>query len=234
MTGYRSFIPTTARERVIKLSSSGAKQRAEYVLRGEVVGVRVFHESGEPAFEYALKRGVYHGTRYRWDKPGKLLSAEPYLNGMPHGLAQQWSDSGVLLGTYEMKRGVGIDLWWQQREDGTVYASEVRPMRNGQPEGFEWWLNEDGTLSWERHWVKGLPHGIERCWNTHGRLRRGYPRYFLRGERVNKARYLRACANDPSLPEFKQANNVPSRTFPLRVRRAVRRGATQPLQRKSK
>jgi ribosomal protein S18 acetylase RimI-like enzyme len=59
---------------------------------GKLVGVRFFHETGEPSFETPLKDGVYHGTVYRWDIPGQLLSSEPYVNGKPHGVARQWSD----------------------------------------------------------------------------------------------------------------------------------------------
>ena len=60
----------------------------------------------------------------------------------------------------------------------------------------------------ELHWRKGRLHGIEREWNPKGRLRRGWPRYFVAGRRLDKRRYLRACAGDTSLPEFRSQDGV--------------------------
>jgi hypothetical protein len=96
-------------------------------------------------------------------------------------------------------------------------------MKDGNPLGFEWWLNEDGkTISHERHWREGQWHGIERQWNGQGRLRRGYPRYWLGNERVSRAQYLRACGHDASLPKFRKAENLPRRSFPNEIRKALR------------
>lgn len=219
---YRSSIPKSARERVVAYYPDGAKQRAEYVMRGKVVGVRRFHKTGEPWSEIPLKDGVYHGTVYRWDIPGVLLSSEPFVNGLAHGLARQWSDDGKLIGSYEMKRGTGIDLWWGDC-DGKLSVSEVRYMKDGKRHGFEWWIGSDGKLTEELHCQNGEPHGIERLWNAQGRLRRGYPRYYLHGERMNKRRHERACASDASLPKFREADNEPKRKFPPEVAKFFKR-----------
>jgi hypothetical protein len=75
-------------------------------------------------------------------------------NGRTHGVARQWSDDGTLIGTYKMKRGAGIDLWW---------------------------LNEDqGSVSEERHFR-----------NPGMRLRRGFPKCRVNGERASKRQYRR-------------------------------------------
>jgi antitoxin component YwqK of YwqJK toxin-antitoxin module len=219
---YRSSIPKSARERVTDRDSSGAKLRAEYILRGKIVGVRWFHEPGEPSFETPLKDDVYHGTVYRWDIPGILLSSEPYVSGLAHGIARQWSDDGKLIGIYKMKRGTGIDLWWGGC-NGAFSLSEVHYLKDGRPHGYEWWLDDDKKVNSERHWRGGLAHGIERDWNAQGRLRRGYPRYYLHGERVNKRRYERACDSDSSLPKFRQKDNEPKRKFPPEVAKFFKR-----------
>jgi hypothetical protein len=215
---YISHIPPDAEERVIDSYPDGAKKEAKYWLNGERVGFRRFHPTGEVADEVPYQNGVRHGTQYRWDAPGKLLSAESYEHGVPHGTARQWADDGRLIGTYTLERGTGIDLWWEERSDGSVYLAEVHFMRDGRPHGFEWWLGVDQRSVWiERHWAHGTLHGIEREWDAETRLCRGYPRYWVHGERVTKRQYLKAAAQDSSLPPFRPEENEPRRSFPPEV-----------------
>src|SRR5262249_7219402 len=151
------------------------------------------------------------------DTPGQLLSAEPYENGVPHGTAYQWASDGRLLGTYTLEHGTGLDLWRQAWEDGRVYLAEVHSIRNGLSHGFEWWFFVGRRLRRERHWQEGTLHGIEREWNFSGGLRRGFPRYWVRGERVTKAKYLKASVVDSTLPAFDVKDNLPYRTFPAEI-----------------
>jgi hypothetical protein len=221
---YVTCIPPEAEERVTEAYPDGARQKADYWLEGHRVGFRSFHPTGEPDYEVPYRDGVVHGTRYRWDEPGKLLSAEPYERGVPHGTARQWGDDGRLIGTYTLERGTGIDLWWQDWPDASAYLAEVHYMQDGWAHGFEWWLNEDQQSVWiERHWLHGNQHGIERDWNARGRLSRGYPRYWVNGERVTKRQYLKAAARDPSLPPFRPEENEPERTFPPEIAGHLRR-----------
>jgi hypothetical protein len=76
----------------------------------------------------------------------------------------------------------------------------------------------------ERHWRDGQKHAIERDWNLKGRLRRGYPKYFVAGRRL--ADSIKAVASDASLPPFRQAENRPGRIFPPIIARHLgdRRG----------
>jgi hypothetical protein len=207
---YISDIPAEAQE---KRTDTG---RVEYYVGKEMVGIRLFSKSVDLQMEYAFKGGVRHGRFYRWTKPGKLRSMEPYENGVPHGTAYQWADDGTVLGTYTIEYGTGTDLWWQDM-DGNVTLSEVHPMKNGKSHGFEWWFSGDQTLWKERHWLNGEIHGIEREWNFKGRLSRGYPRYWLHDERVTKPKYVRAALKDPALPPFRIDDNEPRRDFPPEV-----------------
>jgi hypothetical protein len=220
---YQSSIPSTATERVAERYPCGATKRAECRVGREVVGVRCFHETGEPDFEYALRHGERNGVEYRWDAPGRMTSAIPYADGLGHGTAKQWDDDGRPVGMYRLVRGTGIDLWRQRRDDGTVYVAEVFHWRGGRGHGFERWVNEDQTTVYiERHWLGGSLHGIEREWNDGGRLRRGYAKYHVDGEPVTKRQYLRACLSYPILPPFRQADNRPRRVFPPQVARHLR------------
>lgn len=224
---YRTSIPVVADEHVTETYPGGRKRRAEYLLDGVVVGIRTFFVTGDVEDEWALAGGVYHGMHYRWDEHGKLLSAIPYHEGREHGTARQWLLDGAFVGTYTMEHGTGLDLCWQERHDdgevGGVYLAEASYRRNGKPHGFEWWINPDQlSVSAERHWRGGELHGVERAWNDRGRLRRGFPRYWLAGERVTKARYLEAWVMGGGGPPFRPADNLPARAFPPEVARHLR------------
>ncbi|HLY98362.1 MAG TPA: hypothetical protein VKT33_04780 [Candidatus Angelobacter sp.] len=222
MKHYRSSIPKEAKERILATHSAGLqKYKAEYILNGEVVGERQFDENGLPEFERPLKNGVTHGLLYHFEN-GVVTFMEHYSNGFAHGTAKQWSDDGELIGTYTMKHGTGLDLWRVRKDwgDGRVYLAEARFVKDGKWHGFEWWLNEDQTsVHEEHHFRENLQHGIQRSWNSQGRLRRGYPRYWVRNTRVTKREYLRECANDSNLPLYREQDNLPVRKFPAEIRK---------------
>jgi hypothetical protein len=228
---YRSSIPAVAHERVVEKWPNGIRKRAEYWVKGRVVGVRGFFEDGQLEFECPQKDGKPHGKQYYWIAPGKLSSVEPYENGLAHGVAKQWSTSAKLIGTYRMNQGTGIDLWRQEREDGSVYLSEVLHLKAGRPVGFRWGINDDQrTIYLEDHYnAKGQRHGIWREWDVNGRLRPGFPKFFIRNRAVSKRRYIAACKIDSTLPPYRDADDSPQRVFPRRITirlnysRAVRR-----------
>ena len=192
---FRSSIPAAARARLVERHTSGAPARVEYVLRGAVVGHRDFDADGRLMLDCALRKGEPHGTTYRLGLAGTLLSATPYRNGLEHGVARQWSDDGRLIGSYRMRSGTGVDLWWQQTwtNPRRRYLAEVHFQVRGRPHGYEWWLNDDQvSVHQERHWWNGELHGIEREWNAKGQLRRGFPRFYVHGARVTRRVYTRA------------------------------------------
>lgn len=218
MSDYMSSIPQAAHKHVIERSATGQVQRSEYVLDEQVVGIRGFNEAGELEWEFPLKDGRYDGIAYRWASAGVLLSAEPYKDGLPHGIAKQWAIDGRLMGTYTMHHGTGIDLWWGGSGSDTYRLSEARYLVQGQRHGYEWWIDTNQhEVSEERHCWHGQLHGIERVWNEDGRLRRGYPRYYLHGEQVTKRHYMQACRTAPELPLFQAVDNLPARTFPPEI-----------------
>lgn len=62
------------------------------------------------------------------------------------------------------------------------------------------------------------PGAIQRQWTANGKLRRGYPQYFVQGERVNKRHYVQACRADPTLPPWRAEDDQPQRPLPPGVR----------------
>lgn len=218
---YRSSIPKEAKERVTaRHIKSRRRYRAEYWLDGKLVGTCFFDKAGRTQTENPLRNGLLHGTQYFFDSPSQLESAEHYVNGLAHGTTRQWSQDGELLGTYTMKHGTGVDLWRARKNwgHGLPYLSEARYIKDGKWHGFEWWINEDQRSVWqERHFQFNQLHGVERSWNAEGRLKRGFPKYWLNGMRVTKRQYLRACAKDATLPPFRESDNRPKRRFPPEI-----------------
>lgn len=177
------------------------------------------YENGELCYEHGLKNGKKHGTEYMW-MGGKLLSAEPYVDGASHGVAQQWSPDGKLIGTYRMCHGTGLDLWRMQREDGSVFLTEATCFKKGRHLSFQWFINEDQkTVTWESFWNENGLHGVQRQWNLKGRLRRGFPQYYIDNRRVSKRQYVAACKKDPATPPLRPEDDKPQRTFPPEVAR---------------
>ena len=223
---FRSSIPARARSRVVRQHPSGAPERVEYVVGRTIVGCRLFDSDGELQLDYGIRRGRRHGREYRLDLPGKLLSVTAYRNGLEHGVARQWSDDGRLIGTYRMRNGTGVDLWWQQgwRRPRGPYLAEVHFMLKGHRHGFEWWLNEDqGSVYQERHWSLDEAHGIEREWDAEGRLRSGFPKFYVGGRRVTRKVYERERGADASLPPYRTEDNQPQRDFPPLIARRLAR-----------
>ena len=220
-----SSIPPGARGRIMRRHPSGAKERVEYTLAGATVGYRLFDADGAVIFDCGLRKCKPHGMAYRLDMPGRVLSATPYRNGLEHGLARQWSADGTrLIGSYRMRNGTGVDLWWQETttRPPRPYLAEVRFVVRGLLHGFEWWLNEDqASVYEERHWREGKLHGIERLWNRNGRLRAGFPRMFVQGVRVTRRAYERARETDASLPPVRKIEDRNRRTFPAAVARRL-------------
>ncbi|MGD0732481.1 MAG: hypothetical protein ABR956_14565 [Terracidiphilus sp.] len=220
MKHYRSSIPKEAKQRILATRTAGPqKYKTEYILNGKVVGIRQFDENGLLEFEWPLKNGRTHGTFYQVTD-GVVTFAEHYSKGLAHGTAKQWSPDGELIGTYTMKHGTGLDLWRAKNRwgHGKVYLHEARYLKEGKWHGFEWWLNEDQkSVHSEHHFWENLQHGIQRSWNNEGRLRRGYPRYWVQNVQVTKGQYIRACSQDPNLPPFRERDNLPTRRFPSEI-----------------
>ncbi|HEX5885716.1 MAG TPA: hypothetical protein VFY67_14340 [Pyrinomonadaceae bacterium] len=221
MRRYKSDIPANVIEQITRefRREGGAiyPRLADCVLNGEVVGQRAYSEEGQLVTETPLKNGSKHGLEYQWDHDGRLMLIEPYLNGKVHGTAKQYGHDGSIMGTYTLRHGTGYDIWRFEDEVGSINISEIHTLVDGLPHGYEWWLRKPHLVWHEIHWHEGQYHGIERQWNFANKLRRGFPRYWIQGDRVDKRKYLRAAKKDLSLPPFRLKDNSPRRTFPSAI-----------------
>lgn len=216
MRRLKSDIPARAKEVLVNLSVR------EYRLGGKLVGRRIFNSEGTLVIETPMRDGRKHGRELTWDDDGKLELVEPYYDGKIHGTAKQYDRRGRVIGTYKMVHGTGYDVWRNQFPDGPVHVSEIHSNRDGSLHGFVWWLEPDQkSVHDEKHWHKGQLHGIDREWNFAGKLRRGFPKYWVHDQAVTKRQYLAAARKDPTLPSFRLKDNRPRREFPREIRQLL-------------
>jgi hypothetical protein len=210
----RPGIPALARERVVERHPNDAKSRSRYYLDGAHVGEMLWEPDGRPSWGWGLKNGKRHGMSVEWWGNGVVSFAEPYVDGLVHGVVRHWDESGALLVSTRYVRGTGVDLWCDPRN--RTLAEETR-LRAGAMHGTSRRWLDARSIHEESQFREGREHGIFREWNDSGRLRRGFPRYFIAGKRVDRRRYLSAAARDATLPPWRAAEDRPARPLPPEV-----------------
>jgi antitoxin component YwqK of YwqJK toxin-antitoxin module len=214
MRSIKPIIPEKALQRTAEKYPSGKKHKTFHYLNGKKVGRRIWNEDGSMFIECAMKDGVDHGRFRHFDPEGWLIWEGSCLKGKHHGVTRQFDRNGKVIGKTRMHHGTGADLWYSY--DGLL--SEERYIVDCRWNGFERWWNEDQRSVWEEtHFKNDLEHGVRRKWNSEGKLKRGFPRYFINGHRVTKQQYFSACRHDVSLPKFSLADNAPYRKLPLEI-----------------
>jgi hypothetical protein len=223
MKQQKSNIPSDVVERLV--SEYRQEGRLIYyritncLLHGQVVGQRHYTQTGTMVRETPLKDGQKHGREYTWNDDGSLILMEPYVQGKIHGTAEQYGAEGKVIGTYHIIHGTGLDIWREEDEAGNISIAEIHSLRDGLPHGYTWWLITGQNLRWhEQHWQAGQLHGIERMWNQQGKLRRGYPKYWITGQTVSKQKYLQTIQDDQTLPPYDELDNSQQRQFPLEIK----------------
>jgi antitoxin component YwqK of YwqJK toxin-antitoxin module len=202
----RSSIPRRAIEKALYLD--GKKVSAEYFLSGELVGRRYWNENGILEWDQCLRNGHPFGTFRQWHSNGQLMWEEPFRNGLAHGICRQWDENGELLGASRMKMGTGMDLWWGDSRQ--KFPTEERSYMKGLHHGFERWWCRKNEIFQELHYRHGVEHGVFRQW-TSGKLKRGYPKFYLSGKKVTKRAYIAASNHDATLPPYLDKENSPRR-----------------------
>jgi hypothetical protein len=54
-------------------------------------------------------------------------------------------------------------------------------------------------------------------WNESGKLKRGFPKYWIQGQAVRKHVYMKAAEKDKTLPGYRDKDNQPQRKFPIEI-----------------
>jgi antitoxin component YwqK of YwqJK toxin-antitoxin module len=226
MNSVKSGIPQNAIEKLVAENKTNLSQGHRVVdcfVAANHVGRRVYNQDGILIVETPMKAGLKHGREITWDDEANLLSIEPYRNGKIHGTAKQYGRNGKIIGIYKLQHGTGLDIWRQEDENNKVFVSEIHSLQDGVPNGYEWWFTSSRRdLMHERHWQRGKLHGIERVWNRKGKLRRGYPKFFIEDQVVSKRKYVAMALLDKTLPIFQEKDNLPARKLPAEVRKIMR------------
>jgi len=226
MKHLKSGIPQDVIEKTVREYKQEGTLRyyrvTECFRNGTLVGQRLYNQEGILVVETAMKDGLKHGREFTWSDDGKLLLIEPYVRGKIHGTANQYGRNGKVMGRYTIIHGTGFDVWRQENEDKTVFVSEIHSLRDGFPNGYEWHFASSKQDLWhESHWSMGKRHGIERIWNSKGKLRRGYPKFYIADRAVSKQGYCNITLTDKSLPMFQEIDNLPFRNFPRAIKRLI-------------
>jgi hypothetical protein len=205
--------PRDAGEHVVARHASGAKRRAEYRRRGELVGVALWEPDGTPLQVWGLLGGKKHGPAVELWASGRVAFVEHWKRGVLHGAARHYDDAGELLLVTRFSDGTGVDLWCDPKN--RTLAEETR-LVSGRLCERRWWNPDERTVHREELYG-GADHDgwIEREWNERGRLRRGFPKYVVSGERVDKRRYARRAEEDPILPRWRSQDDDPRRRLPV-------------------
>jgi hypothetical protein len=219
----RPRIPVRAQEKVLRTDDAGRKTASEFWLNGQCVGRAEWEASGAPWRAVGLRGGLLTGHRLEYHE-GAVSYAEPFVEGLTHGWAKQYGPRGRLLLASPFQRGTGIDYWC----DRHGRLAEEHPIVSGRISGCDrWWDENQRTVYQETGWLDGEAHGLHREW-TGGTLSRGFPRFFIRGQRVSKREYLAAARTDSTLPTYTRQEDLPDRALPerfLQLRQRVRRKA---------
>lgn len=210
--GYKSPIPKSANEVVEKQSDDGTREESSYFVGRKMVGRRYWWDDGLTIdTEESYKDGKRHGLKLRFYDNGALLSVEPYRDGQVHGKARQFAPDGSVLISYTLRNGIGLDLWCY--DDGQL-SEELYCPADGELGLQRWWNEDNKSIYLEQTWLQDSDHRILREWNDKGKLHRGFPQFYIHGERVTKKKYVRARELDPSLPPYIFEDDLPYRQLP--------------------
>jgi hypothetical protein len=199
-------IPRGARKRVMRRHPNGTVDFERYTLKGKEIAHVFWDEDGALWCFQPIRNGLPHGVRREWFPNGVLHWECRYVNGLEHGLARQWQYDGRFCGVYKMVHGTGHDLWFD--ENGRLIEECNR--KDGNLHGLlRWW---DGTKLTREEYCKSDCgyHGIVRWWNG-GRLCKGYPQFYVEGQKVTCREYLKACELDSGLPKYLKVEDKPLR-----------------------
>lgn len=162
------------------------------------------------------EKGERHGVEAQHDESGRVVWCAQWMHGAMHGPMMQFDERGRPILLTHFVRGKGTDLW---AECGKV--TEMREMADGKLHGLTRWGDPRRPIE-EEYFFAGRRHGIFRRWQPTGELRKGFPRFYIKDNRVSRQVYQAAQAKDPSLPEYRLEDDLNLRVMPSVVAMALK------------
>jgi len=211
-------LPDDAVERVLERHEHGGPSLTAFERDGLRIAEVRWDRRGMPQQGATQREGLKHGLEVRWYENGVVGFVDAYEHGQRHGLARHFDYAGHLLVETRFDRGTGVALACNVWDDGIpTLADEIHTV-SGQLLLVRRWTGDDRTIWLEEHYQNGLPHGIFRAFGDDERLRRGWPRFFVWGERVDKRHYLAVQPSEPTLIPYRAEHDAPERTLPAAYR----------------
>jgi hypothetical protein len=133
---------------------------------------RFLHRNGQIFMELRTLGGRRHGISRTWHQNGKLAEEQSFRHGLLHGVTRQWNREGKLLGTFEMKRGTGLQKYF----------------------------HENGKPKLEITTANGQFHGRTRMWMRDGT--QSFEKFYILDRDVSRVAYLKATASHPDWPQY--------------------------------
>ena len=109
------------------------------------------NEQGEMVFRNSVKKGIFEGPSEYFHDNGQVMFKDNYYQGKLHGPTKGFDENGVLdlEGVYENGKPIGV--WFEYREDGSLYVKRTfNENELNKRESF----HENGT-KWEVEYWKG-------------------------------------------------------------------------------
>lgn len=161
--------------------------------------------------------GRPHGLECEYREDGILIWCQQWVHGKMHGPCMMLDERGRPLAVSKFVEGRGFDVWMGGCNEG---IAEIHQLADGAPHGVTRW--GDPSRPWEEeHFFEGRRHGIFRCWDD-GVLEKGFPEFYVNGERVSREEYELARQNDAALPAYREQDDDNARELPAAVVEALR------------
>lgn len=180
-----------------------------FFLRKRLVARVYWHDNGAIERETHFDEdGRMHGTEREFHRNGKMAYRASWVHGRQHGWQEQWDERGRLVVRTRFHHGTGLDAWFTLGR-----LSETREYLDGTLHGFQRWWQDRRSIWAEAHYVGGREHGVFREWRD-GKLRRGFPKFWVNGAQITRRAYVRAVATDVSLPRLDPRDDARRRKAP--------------------
>jgi len=87
-------IPEDAEEKIVELTDDQQRnnysKRAQYFIKGKLVGERAWYGNGRLAYEEPIRNSMRHGKIKSWHPDGSLFEIRPYRKDRLHGILRTW------------------------------------------------------------------------------------------------------------------------------------------------
>ena len=115
--------PSMSGKKVHKEYFKGGQLRSEFIMDDSTGQNGLFKEynyDGNKLSSVGMRNGVKHGTEYMYDAKGRVMRADPYVNGRIHGTRKDFYPNGDVLASIPYQKGVRRGYAFVYNKDGSI------------------------------------------------------------------------------------------------------------------